>query len=129
MTQSTLEHLNITVPDAARTAKTLCDLLGWHIRWQGKAINGGFTVHVGGDASYLALYTPQGMPDTEAHDASYGQTGGLNHVGILVDDLDAVERKVVAAGFTPRNHADYEPGRRFYFHDRDGVEFEIVSYL
>ncbi|MGJ8556368.1 MAG: VOC family protein, partial [Sulfitobacter geojensis] len=30
--------------------------------------------------------------------------------------------------FKTSNHADYEPGRRFYFHDTDGVEFEVVQY-
>ena len=35
---------------------------------------------------------------------------------------------VVEAGFKPINHADYEPGRRFYFHDHDGIEYEVVSY-
>jgi catechol 2,3-dioxygenase-like lactoylglutathione lyase family enzyme len=52
----------------------------------------------------------------------------LNHVGVVVEDLDATEAKVRAAGFAPHSHADYEPGRRFYFHDRDGIEFEVVSY-
>ncbi len=49
-------------------------------------------------------------------------------MGIVVDDLDAVEQRVIAAGLTPTNHDDYEPGRRFYFDDPDGIEFEIVSY-
>ena len=31
-------------------------------------------------------------------------------------------------GLTPFNHDDYEPGRRFYLFDRDGIEWEIVSY-
>lgn len=52
----------------------------------------------------------------------------LNHVGILVDDLDDIERRVVAAGLIPFAHAVYDPGRRFYFLDYDGTEFEIVSY-
>lgn len=46
----------------------------------------------------------------------------------VVDDLDATEKKVAAAGFEPHSHADYEPGRHFYFHDDDGIEFEVVSY-
>jgi len=46
----------------------------------------------------------------------------------VVDDLDSVEDRVKAAGFTTGNHGDYEPGRRFYFHDADGIEFEVVSY-
>ncbi|WP_420801970.1 hypothetical protein [Sphingomonas cavernae] len=36
--------------------------------------------------------------------------------------------KVKAAGLTPFAHADYAPGRRFYFLDHDRIEFEIVSY-
>ena len=31
-------------------------------------------------------------------------------------------------GYEPCNHADYDPGRRFYFDDEDGIEFEVVSY-
>jgi len=54
--------------------------------------------------------------------------GGLNHIGVVVEDLDAVEAKVLAAGLKTTNHGDYEPGRRFYFHDHDGIEFEVVSY-
>jgi catechol 2,3-dioxygenase-like lactoylglutathione lyase family enzyme len=52
----------------------------------------------------------------------------LNHVGLVVDDLDAAEAVVIAAGLEPFNHADYAPGRRFYVFDWDGIEFEIVSY-
>jgi len=59
-----------------------------------------------------------------------GQKKGrpLNHVGLLVDDLDAAERVVREYGFEPWGHDDYEPGRRFYFFDWDGIEFEVVSY-
>jgi hypothetical protein len=32
------------------------------------------------------------------------------------------------AGLTPFAHGDYEPGRRFYFFDPNGIEFEVVSY-
>ena len=35
---------------------------------------------------------------------------------------------MVADGLTPFSHGDYEPGRRFYFLDPDGVEYEVVSY-
>jgi hypothetical protein len=35
---------------------------------------------------------------------------------------------VTSEGFAPKNHADYEPGRRFYFDGPDGVEFEVNSY-
>lgn len=52
----------------------------------------------------------------------------MNHLGVVVDDLDAVEAKVEALGFKSHRHADYDPGRRFYFYDADGVEIEVVQY-
>ena len=126
MAEAVLEHVNVTVSDPVKTANRLCSLFGWRIRWQGEAKFGGITVHVGSDDSYIAVYT-RGMPAAENAD-SYSTRGGLNHIGVVVDDLDAVEAKVRDAGYKPHSHADYEPGRRFYFHDDDDIEFEVVSY-
>jgi len=117
-----LEHANLTVSDPERSARLLQDLLGWHERWRGPAQNGGHTIHVGDEVAYLALYT-----DHRARDR-FAKGVPLNHVGLLVDDLDEAERVVSAAGLTPFNHAGYAPGRRFYFFDWDGIEFEVVSY-
>ena len=39
-----------------------------------------------------------------------------------------VEAKIKALGYPTHSHADYEPGRRFYFDDENGIEFEVVSY-
>jgi len=127
MIQSTLEHVNFTVLDAPATARWLCDVFGWKIRWQGPAINDGLSIHVGTDDHYLAIYTPK----TASANVSRlkNAVGNLNHVGIVVDDLDAVEAKVKALGYEPYSHADYEPGRRFYFDDENGIEFEVVSYV
>lgn len=121
-----LEHINLTVSDPNRTAALLADLFGWHTRWEGPAIDDGYTVHVGTDAQYVALYTPPSK--TLAASNSYTRSGGLNHLGVQVDDLDATEARVKAAGYATFNHGDYAPGRRFYFRDHDNVEFEIVSY-
>lgn len=123
---ATLEHTNLTVSDPDATAAWMGDVFGWQVRWSGPAKDDGYTVHVGGEGDYLALYRPQTPPQTGA--SSYGVIGGLNHLGVVVDDLDAAEARVKAAGFAPRNHADYEPGRRFYFYDADGIEFELVQY-
>jgi len=124
-----LEHVNLTVRDPQETAALMGRLFGWRVRWQGAAIAGGHTVHVGDEDQYLALYSgPGGAEDQLPAQDNYRQLAGLNHVGVVVDDLDAVEARVKDEGFTPKNHADYEPGRRFYFDDRDGVEYEVVSY-
>jgi catechol 2,3-dioxygenase-like lactoylglutathione lyase family enzyme len=120
-----VEHVNITVRDPAKLATLCCDLFGWHVRWQGHSALGGDTIHVGNENCYLAIYTD---PTKEYGDDSFKKGRPLNHIGIVVDDLDAVEAKVKAAGLAPFSHDDYEPGRRFYFYDFDGIEFEIVSY-
>ncbi|MCB2134613.1 MAG: VOC family protein [Rhodobacteraceae bacterium] len=121
-----IEHVNITVTDPKATAETLMRIFGWKIRWQGSALNNGFTIHVGTDRDYLALYAPSKPLTGQAE--RYDKRGALNHVGLVVDDLAATEAAVRAAGFTPHSHADYEPGQRFYFDGDDGVEYEIVSY-
>ena len=120
--QATLEHVNVTTFAAQETAQLMVQAFGWHIRWEGPAKLGGHSIHVGTDGSYVALYTP---PEDLKQARSEGQP---NHVGVLVGDLDATEIKIRAAGYQPYAHADYEPGRLFYFRDRGGVEFEVVSY-
>jgi catechol 2,3-dioxygenase-like lactoylglutathione lyase family enzyme len=120
-----IEHVNITLSDPKRTSDLMKRLFDWHVRWSGPAQNGGHTIHVGSNDHYVALYaggdtakvaevSPEGRP--------------LNHIGIEVDDLDAAEARVIAAGLKPFSHADYEPGRRFYFLDPDGIEYAVLRY-
>lgn len=122
MPKGQLEHANITVTDPERSSALFRKLLGWHERWRGPSALGGWTIHVGDETTYLAIYT------NEAARGGYRKGVPLNHVGVLVDDLDAAEAIVIEHGLVPFNHADYEPGRRFYFFDWDGIEFEVVSY-
>lgn len=125
MRSASIEHVNLTVSDPERSAKLFHALFGWRVRWQGPASDGGRTIHVGDDEAYLALHArPRNRPEGFA----WKKGAPLNHVGIQVKDLDETERRVIAAGLAPFNHGDYEPGRRFYFVDWDGIEFEIVSY-
>ena len=120
-----IEHVNITVRDPDRAARLMGELFGWTVRWTGPALNGGRTVHVGSEDQYLALYTPR---EIALSDEDFAKGRPLNHVGVEVDDLAQVETRVVAAGLVPFNHGDYAPGRRFYFLDPDGIEYEVVSY-
>jgi catechol 2,3-dioxygenase-like lactoylglutathione lyase family enzyme len=117
-----LEHANITVSDPERSAALLAKLCGWRERWRGPAQLGGWTIHCGDERGYVALYTREGVA------GGFAKGVPLNHVGIVVDDLDAAEAVVSEAGLEPFNHADYDPGRRFYFFDWDHIEWEVVSY-
>ena len=123
--EARLEHVNVTVGDADRSAELMQRLFGWHVRWSGPAGSGGRTVHVGTGDQYLALYSDAGGDGTPL---AWAKGLPLNHVAVVVEDLDAAEARVAEAGLTPFGHGDYEPGRRFYFFDRDGIEFEVVSY-
>ncbi len=126
MPTAQLEHVNFTATDPKATAELLCKLFDWTIRWEGEALNHGYTVHVGAEDNYLAIYAPQG--DLTQTGDPHSLRGGLNHIGIVVDDLDTAEARVKEHGFATHNHQDYEPGRRFYFDGPDNVEYEIVCY-
>jgi len=122
MPHARLEHVNLTVSDHARSAGLIAALTGWKIRWRGAAQNGGETIHLGSDDAYIALYSDG------ANHAGQAKGRPLNHVGLVVDDLAVAEQVVQTFGLVPFGHGDYAPGRRFYFFDWDGIEFELVSY-
>ena len=125
MPTGTLEHANLTVTQPERSAALLKALCGWEERWRGQSQMGGDTIHIGkagNGACYLALYT------NDEVQGGYSKGQPLNHVGLVVDDLAAAERVVAEAGLTPFGHDDYDPGKRFYFFDWDGIEFEVVTY-
>jgi len=125
MTNATIEHVNISVSDPQRLANLFTAIFGWHIRWEGQSMSGGYTIHVGNDNQYIALYTNE---ELKASQIQYKKSQPMNHIGIVVDDLDAVEDKVKATGLEPFGHDDYEPGKRFYFFDWNHIEFEVINY-
>lgn len=125
MTTMRIEHVNVSVSDADRSAELMQRIFGWQVRWSGPARDGGRSVHVGSDEHYLALYT---SPEPAELETKLIKGYPLNHIGVEVADLDAVEARVSREGLEPFAHGDYEPGRRFYFLDPDGIEYEVVSY-
>jgi catechol 2,3-dioxygenase-like lactoylglutathione lyase family enzyme len=118
-----LEHVNISSSDCDRLADFLARLTGWTRRWEGPAMNDGRTIHLGDDRAYLAIYT---HADTAG---GFAKGTPMNHIGIVVMDIERAERLVEREGLTPFNQGQYDPGpRSFYFMDWDGIEFEIVAY-
>ena len=127
MSKAMLEHVNMTVTDPDKTAEMLSELFGWKILWSGDSLNNGRTVHVGNEADYVALYSV-GRPRAIGAHENYRLAGAVNHLGILVDDLADAEKRIREYGIKTHSHQTYEPGSRFYFHDHDGIEYEVVSY-
>jgi predicted enzyme related to lactoylglutathione lyase len=126
MTMTRLEHVNITVANPDLTAALLCRLFDWTVRWSGAGMQTGRTVHVGGPDSYVALFSFGNA--AKGQEDRYSTQGALNHIAVVVDDLTATEARIKAAGYAPENHGNYEPGRRFYFTEENGVEIEVVAY-
>ena len=123
--KATLEHLHITAAQPDEFARTLCELFDWKVRWQGESIEGGYTVHVGDERSYLALYRP---PELKGEPVQpYVADRAINHIGVLVDDLAAVRRRIVKAGLEVDHENAIAPGQWIYFFVH-GVEFEVVEY-
>jgi len=121
-----LEHANITVSNPDAMADILCDIFAWKVRWSGDALDNGYTVHVDGERSYLAIYTNDETHISTNND--FKTINNLNHIGIVVDDLNLVELNVWDAGYTSHSHRHYQPGSGFYFHTLDDLEIEVVSY-
>jgi len=119
-----IEHVNLTVTDPERTSEMLQAVFGWRERWRGRERDGSIGIHVGGASSYVALYPPR--PPAKAR--QWPKSRPFNHLGVEVADLEACEARVRRQGLRPYSHGEYAPGRRFYFEDLDGVEYEVVSY-
>ena len=122
-----LEQVNLTVGDLDRSVGWYRELLGLELRWEGQAIGTDGMVraaHLGRGDCYLALFeaSESGPPAP-----TYGRAG-LNHMGFVVDDLAATRARAVGLGVKPHFEPEYDPGRRFYVFDPDGIEIELVSY-
>ena len=121
-----LEHINLTVADLDRSIDFYCNLLDLQVRWQRPASDpSGAAAHVGDDRCYLAMFQATESGEPLEHDYEHV---GLNHFGFVVDNLDLMRDRLEARGITPHLEGDYDPGRRLYFHDPDGIEVELVEY-
>lgn len=126
MSQAYLEHANISVSNPDKSAKRLCDLFNWTVRWSGPSMDDGYTVHVGGSNSYVALYSCGKIHNRNKLD--HTQLANLNHIAVAVSDLEKTEEIAKKLGLKPFNFREYNPGRSFYLVDDDGLEIEVVCY-
>ncbi len=125
MTLACIEHVNLTVQDPDKLAALFCQLFDWKVRWSGPAKDNGYTVHVGSDNRYLALYTHDSVT---ADNHSVFRHGTANHIGLVVDNAGEMEQKILDLGFKTKSHSDYGACRSFYFMADECLEIEIVYY-
>jgi catechol 2,3-dioxygenase-like lactoylglutathione lyase family enzyme len=143
--QIRLDHVSVTTADLERSVAFYCDLLGLplagrgeshepelsaltglpgvHVRWADVALGGGQLLEL---LQYLA---PEGAPiRPSANDP------GATHIGLTVEGLDDLHRRLVEAGVPVRSGPVelQEPGswsgvRCLYARDPDGVWVELVE--
>lgn len=121
-----LEHANITVGNL-ENAITFFQTAFPHFEIRGGGTyNNRKWVHLGDETTYLALN--QSLEEVKTI-KNYG-TGGVNHIGFVVENVDEIAERLLKAGFERDFPKQVEQFRiRDYFADADGNEYEFVQYL
>ncbi len=124
-----LEHANLGVRDLDEMMRFLkTAFLDFRIRGEGLNRDGTRWVHFGTDETYLALN--QSSRELTQSFAPYQGLPGVNHLAYEVEDVDAVRRRLAAAGYQDSTVPNAHPHRkRVYFSDREGNDWEFVEYL
>lgn len=123
-----LEHANLSVMDVdAMLGFILAAFPEFRVRHDSGSSDPERWVHVGDADTYIALNRARTGTAARAH--SY-YTPGFNHVGFVVEDLDALRARLLAGGYREEPSPNRHPARRrAYFWDPQGGEWEFVQYL
>jgi hypothetical protein len=124
-----LEHLNFTLTDLDRATRALQAIApAWRERGRGHWLDGaGRRIewrHVGDDLQYFALFaTPPG-------EVLHGEGAPFNHVGMVVDDLDAALARLAALGVAREYPGGSGAHRRsaYVCIEPERLEIELVEY-
>ena len=124
-----MEHANMIVRDLDGMIRFLRTAFPeFKVRGEGTSPDGSRWVHVGTDDTYVALSPAKVEP--AARWRPYAGVPGVNHVAYEVDDVEALRRRMAAAGYrdsTPPNNHPYR--KRVYFNDPESNDWEFVQYL
>ena len=124
--QAYVEHANVTVSnidDAIQFIQTA--IPEFKVRHRGETQYR--WCHIGTDNSYIAL---QEMVAREKTDRAPYLDVGINHIGLVVNNVDQVKQRLLSDGYQQNDIGEENPYRkRIYFYDRSGVEWEFIQYL
>ncbi len=125
-----LEHINLVVNDIEKMLTFYqAAFPHWRVRdkgqseWYGKPRT---WLHFGDDQQYIAL-SDNGEGDNRDLE---GHQVGLAHFAYVIDNLDAMIKRLSKAGFSIAKDGSSELFRKnIYFIDPAGFEIEFVEYL
>ena len=123
-----MEHANLHVRHFSDAVKFLSTAFP-EFRVRSERIEDGLRwIHIGTDEIYIALTETRQEP--AAGWAPYSGKPGVNHLGFVVDVVDALRQRLGAAGFKDSTYPNKHPHRkRVYFHEADGNDWEFVQYF
>jgi catechol 2,3-dioxygenase-like lactoylglutathione lyase family enzyme len=123
-----LEHANLIVRDIDGMVKFLETAFPVFSTRGGGTNNGSRWLHVGTESTYIALSEARSEPSERWQ--PYAGKPGLNHLGYEVDDVDALRRRLAAAGYRDSTVPnDHQYRKRVYFYDPEGNDWEFVQYF
>ena len=124
-----MEHANITVPSIDEAQQFLkLAFPEFRERGEGRSDRKRW-VHFGTEETYIAL---EEMVEPTVSDRKPYQDAGINHIGLVVEDVEGISAAMSEAGYrTGEVHVEGDgPFRkRVYIFDRGGNEWEFVEYL
>ncbi|EIO4107114.1 TPA: VOC family protein [Vibrio vulnificus] len=126
-----IEHLNITVPDIDSALAFLAIVApDFQVRKDVKSLDRHRWAHVGNEQSYFALQEPHLDSLTPNAIQKTYKNYGVNHIGLVVDNLATIENVLVEQGYRRGIIAPEETYRkRAYFFDKAGFEWELTEFL
>ncbi|MFB2921460.1 VOC family protein [Aerosakkonema funiforme] len=118
------EHINLSCKDID-AAKNFYQTVfpNWDVRAEG-VNDGSRWMHLGNNQFYLAL---NDTPNEERVHQIY-ENIGINHVGFVIDDGDAMKALLEKHGIEYYTMTAPETKHRIYVTDPDGNEIELVEY-
>ena len=125
-----IEHVNITVPgiDAAVSFLNIV-APDFEIRKDGKPLNDKRWMHIGNNEFYFALQEAHVDATPKKANQTYINYG-FNHIGLVVHNIDDIEKQLNEAGYQKGMDTPIEKFRkRIYYYDNAGFEWELVEYL
>src|SRR5207245_7501615 len=94
---------------------------------EGKSRDGSRWVHIGTQETYIALSPANTKPEKPW--APYRGMPGVNHLAYEVDEVEALCKRMKAAGYRESTPTNTHPHRkRRYFYDSEGNDWEFVQY-
>ena len=123
-----LEHANLRVSHVDEMVRFVrAAFPDFEIRGEGESLLGARWLHLGTEDTYLAL--TQARANAPEPWVPYAGKPGMNHLGYEVDDVEAVRRRLAAAGYHESTVPNDHPHRRrVYFRDYEGNDWEFVEY-